>query len=120
MSSITQCQNDIVKCGKLKSNLDSIITMLSLAVKDTDDLNTEIKSKYLINDNPAKVSSTVMMLKNDMRETLDYLNNTIKPAINDSLDGFKREKSRLEQVEREQKEKEERERQERKIAEGNR
>ncbi len=122
MSSIAQCQNDIVRYRNLKSDLDSIIAKLSSAIQDSDDLNTEIKSRYLINDNPAPIYSSVNNLKNDINETRDYLDNTVKPAIDSAIDDLYTEKSRLERIERERREREERERrerEERKRAEGN-
>ena len=128
MPSIEQCQNDIVRYRALKSNLNSITTILSSAIQDAGNLNTEIKSKYLINNNPAPISSGVTSLRNDMKGTRDYLNNTVKPAIDSAINDLQREKDRLEQIERERREREEREkeererleREERERAEGNR
>lgn len=113
MSSIAQCQNDIVRYRALKSNLNSITTILSSAIQDASDFNNEVKSKYLINDNAAPISSGITVLRNDIKETRDYLNGTVKPAIDSAINDLQREKARLEQIERERREREERERRER-------
>ncbi len=113
MTSIAQYKSDIIKYDNLKNNLNSILNILSSAIDDADNLNSEIKSRYLINDNPAVISSSVTSFTGDMKETYNYLNNVVIPAIDSSLASTQAKKARLERIERERKEKEKREEQER-------
>ena len=101
MSSIVQYQNDIAKYNNLKTTLNYITTRLSSAIQDASDLNTEIKTKYLINDKPAPISSDITALINEMKDTVDYLNKTVNPAIVSAIGDCQREKELLEQKEKE-------------------
>lgn len=108
MSKLVQCKNDIVRYRNLKSNLNSITAILFSAIHDAGDFNNEIKAKYLINENPAPISLGILKLKSDIKETCDYLNNVVKPAIDSEINDLQRKKVYLEHEERERKKREER------------
>ena len=95
MSSISQCQYNIQRYRTLKTKINSIISNLSFAITNTDDLNTEIKSKYQVNDNYTPVVTRTTNLKNNIKKTSNYLNNTIIPAIDSAISDLYKEIARL-------------------------
>ena len=50
MLSISQCEYDINRYRSLKSAIYSVISKLSLASNDTNNLSNDIKNRYQVND----------------------------------------------------------------------
>lgn len=100
MLSISQYEINIRRYKNLKSNLNYIITKLSLAIDNADNISNEIKERYLINDNYTPIVSRTIKLKNSMNDTYNYLNNKVIPAIDSAIYTLNRELTRLEQEEK--------------------
>lgn len=101
MSEISQCENKIQRYRRLKSDVKSVMQKLSLAIKGADSLSIEIGNKYQIDNNPTPILSRTKELKSDMKETYNYLNNKVLPAIKSEIVSLNNKKDRLEQAEKE-------------------
>ena len=100
MSSISQCQYNIQRYRTLKTKINSIISNLSFAITNTDDLNTEIKSKYQVNDNYTPIVTRTADLKKNITKTSNYLSDKIIPAIDVAISNLYKEIARLEEEQR--------------------
>lgn len=100
MSSISQCKNNIIKYRNLKSNLNSIVSNLALAISNTDDISSQIKNKYSVNDSVTPTVTRTIQLKNDMKTTYNYLKNKVIPAIDVAISNTNKELRKLEQENR--------------------
>ena len=117
MSSISQCQYDIKKYNTLKSKVNSVISALALTINDSNNISNSISNRYQINDDSAPIVFRVNQLKDDIKETHDYLKFKVIPAIDSAISGLnqniksieREEQRRQEQrrIEEEQKKKEE-------------
>ncbi len=80
-------QNDITKYTHLKSYVNSIVNNLTRAISDLSSVDSNVKNKYLVDDNNTPVESRISTLISNMSSTRDYLRDTIIPAIDSAITG---------------------------------
>lgn len=95
MSSISQCQNDIQRYKILKTKINSIISKLSLVINNTDDLSSEIRSKYQVNDSDTPIVTRIKTLNEEIEKTNSYLRSKVLPAIDVAITKLNKEIDRL-------------------------
>lgn len=101
MASIGEYRDDIRRYRNLKEKILRICEQLERASRDSSKLENEIASSFKVNNVAAKISGRFDILGRDMRETADYLHNTIIPSINSAIDDSYDEIDRLEEEEEE-------------------
>ena len=101
MASIGEYRDDIRRYRSLKEKILRICEQLERASRGSSKLENEIASSFKVNNVAAKMSGRIDILGRDMRETADYLRNTIIPSINSAIDDSYDEIDRLEEEEEE-------------------
>lgn len=96
MSSISQCRSNLIKYKNLKVNLNSILSKISSAISDSDNVGNKIKNRYLINDESTPIVSRTIKLKNDMKSTYNYIKFKVLPAIDVAISNTNKEMKKLE------------------------
>lgn len=112
MASIAEYQQDIARYRRLKDQLRGVISNVRSAAGRTGSLDLEIRSSYQVNGDDAAISGRVADLKRELEDTTNFLDGTVMPSIDSSIDYAEREIERLEEEERRRREEEERRRQE--------
>ena len=97
MSSIQEHWDNIARYERLKSQVRRIISELNLAAGRTDSLKSNIERCYQIDGSGAAMASSVVNLQHDIRETANYLSNSVIPGVDSSIDYERREIQRLEE-----------------------
>lgn len=100
MSSISQCYQEIARYNNLKAKLSSISGSLNSASSDISNLKNNIKSKYLIDDDPTAIVSKISQFDSEIKKTSSYLTGTICSSIDGEISRLEEEIRRLEEEER--------------------
>ncbi len=106
MSSISYYQYNINRYRTLKTNINSVISYLSMAKNNAESVGNDIKNKYEINDSNTPIFNRAIQLKDNISSTCNYLSNKVIPAIDSAIYSLNREIARIEAEEREKEQEE--------------
>lgn len=99
MSSISQYEYNIRRYETLKKNVNSVMSKLSLAIDNTNDIAIEMKSKYQINDISTPIASRTTKLKSNIESVYNYLNSKVVPELDSVINSLNKEVEHLEKEE---------------------
>ena len=97
MDTKTNYQNDVTNYTNLKSYVSSIVNDLNSAISNLSGVDSNVKNKYLVDDENTPVESRISTLITNMSSTRDYLRDTIIPAIDSAITGTNKKIQKLEE-----------------------
>lgn len=96
MNTISDYENDIRKYKTLKNTLLNICTNLSSAINGVKDLNSEVKNKYIVNDDYSPIAKRSDNLKSNMEATYNNIYRKVIPAIDSAIYNINKQITSLE------------------------
>lgn len=85
MATISELELDNSNLSNIETNLNDIISSLTLSINSLVDLSSNIENRYLVDDNNTPIFDRIKNLKNNIETTNDYLSNVILPTIGSTI-----------------------------------